>query len=81
MVRHCGFAMPVTSSALPTLVHWGGRCIVFSGDVGRYGDPLFADPVSASENPDYIMVESTMEIVFTRKVIPPRRSQPLLNER
>ncbi len=41
-------------------VHWGGRRIVFSGDVGRYGDPLFPDPVSTSEkNPDYIMVEST----------------------
>ena len=43
--RHAGHIL----GAAHAEVHWGGRCIVFSGDVGRYGDPLFADPVSASE--------------------------------
>ena len=40
--RHAGHIL----GAAHAEVHWGGRCIVFSGDVGRYGDPLFADPVS-----------------------------------
>lgn len=39
-------------------IHWGGRTLVFSGDIGRYDDALFPDPVSGGE-PDYIVVEST----------------------
>jgi metallo-beta-lactamase family protein len=37
---------------------WGGQRIVFSGDIGRYGDPLMPDPARPVEA-DYIMVEST----------------------
>jgi metallo-beta-lactamase family protein len=37
---------------------WAGRRVVFSGDLGRYGDPLMPDPdpVPAA---DYVVVEST----------------------
>lgn len=37
---------------------WGGRRIVFSGDLGRYDDPILPDP-SAIESADYVVVEST----------------------
>jgi metallo-beta-lactamase family protein len=39
-------------------IAWGGRRIVFSGDLGRYGDPVLPDPASVSEA-DYVVVEST----------------------
>lgn len=39
-------------------IDWGGKTIVFSGDVGRYADPLMPDPVSPEEA-DYVIVEST----------------------
>lgn len=39
-------------------IQWGGRSSVFSGDIGRYDDPLFPDPVSGGE-PEYIVIEST----------------------
>jgi metallo-beta-lactamase family protein len=35
-----------------------GRKIVFSGDIGRYGDPIMVDPESAPEA-DWVLVEST----------------------
>jgi metallo-beta-lactamase family protein len=37
---------------------WAGTCIVFSGDLGRYGDPIMVDPASI-EDTDYLLVEST----------------------
>lgn len=37
---------------------WGGRGIVFSGDLGRYNDPLMPDPARPVEA-DYVMIEST----------------------
>ena len=37
---------------------WGGRKIVFSGDLGRYGDPTMPDP-AAMNDADYLLVEST----------------------
>lgn len=37
---------------------WGGTAIVFSGDLGRYGDPIMVDPASV-ERADYLLVEST----------------------
>ncbi|MEW9613807.1 MBL fold metallo-hydrolase [Shinella sp. S4-D37] len=39
-------------------LEWGDRKIVFSGDIGRYGDPLMPDPAPTVEA-DYILVEST----------------------
>ena len=39
-------------------IDWGGKRIVFSGDLGRYGDPMMHDPESVSEA-DYIVIEST----------------------
>lgn len=39
-------------------LEWGGRRIVFSGDIGRYGDPLMPDPAPPVDA-DYILVEST----------------------
>ncbi len=37
---------------------WGGQRVVFSGDIGRYGDPLMPDPARPVEA-DYVMIEST----------------------
>jgi len=39
-------------------IDWGGRRLAFSGDIGRYSDPLMPDPVSIDEA-DYVVVEST----------------------
>lgn len=39
-------------------LEWGGRRIVFSGDIGRYGDALMPDPAPPTEA-DYILIEST----------------------
>ncbi len=39
-------------------IEWGGRRIAFSGDLGRYGDPMLPDPAPFPEA-DYIVVEST----------------------
>lgn len=52
--RHAGHIL----GAAHTEIHWGGRGLVFSGDIGRYGDPLFPDPVPGGDA-DYIMIEST----------------------
>jgi metallo-beta-lactamase family protein len=37
---------------------WGGTKVVFSGDLGRYGDPMMLDP-SGIHEADYLVVEST----------------------
>jgi metallo-beta-lactamase family protein len=37
---------------------WSGITTVFSGDLGRYQDPIMVDPVSV-ERADYLLVEST----------------------
>ena len=37
---------------------WAGTTTVFSGDLGRYDDPIMVDPVSI-ERADYLLVEST----------------------
>jgi metallo-beta-lactamase family protein len=39
-------------------IDWGGKRIVFSGDLGRYGDPVMPDPEPVPEA-DYIVIEST----------------------
>jgi len=39
-------------------VRWGGKTIVFSGDLGRYDDPLMHDPAPVAQA-DYLVVEST----------------------
>lgn len=39
-------------------IEWGGRRVVFSGDLGRYGDPMLPDPEPVPEA-DYIVIEST----------------------
>lgn len=39
-------------------IRWGGRTVVFSGDLGRYGDPITPDPAAIAEA-DYLLVEST----------------------
>lgn len=37
---------------------WAGITTIFSGDLGRYEDPIMVDPVSV-ERADYLLVEST----------------------
>ncbi|MDZ4318958.1 MAG: MBL fold metallo-hydrolase, partial [Phenylobacterium sp.] len=39
-------------------LRWGGKTIVFSGDLGRYNDPLMHDPAAMTQA-DYLVVEST----------------------
>jgi metallo-beta-lactamase family protein len=39
-------------------LRWGGQTILFSGDLGRYDDPLMVDPAPVKEA-DYLLVEST----------------------
>lgn len=39
-------------------LRWGGKTIVFSGDLGRYNDPLMHDPAAIAQA-DYLVVEST----------------------
>ncbi len=39
-------------------IRWEGTTTVFSGDLGRYGDPLMPDPEPV-EAADYLLVEST----------------------
>lgn len=39
-------------------IRWGGQTVVFSGDLGRYGDPLMPDPAPVP-TADYLIVEST----------------------
>ncbi len=39
-------------------IHWKGCNIVFSGDLGRYNDPLITEP-AVVKNADYLVLEST----------------------
>lgn len=39
-------------------LEWAGKTIVFSGDLGRYDDPIMHDPVPV-RRADYLVVEST----------------------
>lgn len=45
---------------------WGGRSIVFSGDLGRYGDGVMLDP-EVLDAADYLLVESTYGNRFHEK--------------
>ena len=53
-LRHAGH---ILGAAIVELT-WGGRKIVFSGDLGRYGDPTMPDPAPVNDA-DYLLVEST----------------------
>jgi len=44
--------------AASAILEWEGRRIAFSGDIGRYGDPLMPDPVTP-QGADYVVMEST----------------------
>lgn len=39
-------------------LQWDGKTVVFSGDIGRYADPLMLDPQTPS-HADYLVMEST----------------------
>jgi len=39
-------------------IEWSGKRVVFSGDLGRYGDPIMIDPEPVPEA-DYVVIEST----------------------
>src|SRR5215831_6471134 len=49
------------SSSLELTISEGGRKIVavFSGDIGRYGQPILKEPVTPSSNADVLICEST----------------------
>lgn len=44
--------------AATAIIEWEGKTIVFSGDIGRYDDPLMPDPVTPDQA-DYLLLEST----------------------
>jgi metallo-beta-lactamase family protein len=52
--RHAGHIL----GAATAVIEWAGRRIAFSGDLGRYDDPVMPDPVPVPEA-DYIVIEST----------------------
>lgn len=52
--RHAGHIL----GAAHVQLDWGGVRIVFSGDLGRFGDPVMVDPEPAGEA-DFVVVEST----------------------
>jgi metallo-beta-lactamase family protein len=52
--RHAGHIL----GAAIAEIEWGGKRMIFSGDLGRYGDPVMPDPVPISDA-DYIVIEST----------------------
>src|SRR5499427_1828574 len=49
------------SSSLELTIREGGKKIVavFSGDIGRYGQPILKEPVTPSSNADVLICEST----------------------
>lgn len=44
--------------AASVIIEWDGKRIVFSGDIGRYDDPLMPDPVTP-DHADYLLMELT----------------------
>jgi len=52
--RHAGHIL----GAATVDIEWGGRRIVFSGDLGRYSDPFMLDPEPVAQA-DFVMIEST----------------------
>lgn len=44
--------------AASVIIEWDGKAVLFSGDIGRYGDPLMPDPVTP-DKADYLLMEST----------------------
>ena len=51
------YAGHILGAASP-VVDWAGRRIVFSGDIGRYDDPILFDP-ETPRGADYLVMEST----------------------
>jgi len=60
-------------------VFWDGTKIVFSGDLGRYGDATMLDPAEIREA-DYLLVESTYGNRFHEKGDPEDRLADVINE-
>src|SRR3546814_446399 len=52
--RHAGHILGAATAE----VAWDGRRIVFSGDLGRFDDPMLPDPKPVPEA-DYVIIEST----------------------
>jgi metallo-beta-lactamase family protein len=52
--RHAGHILGAATAE----IDWSGKRIVFSGDLGRYGDPVMPDPVPVP-GADYVVIEST----------------------
>ncbi|CDN95860.1 MBL fold metallo-hydrolase RNA specificity domain-containing protein [Agrobacterium tumefaciens] len=52
--RHAGHILGAATAE----IEWGGRTIAFSGDIGRYSDPVLPDP-AAIPGADYVVIEST----------------------
>lgn len=51
---HAGHILGAASLVL----EWGGVTVAFSGDIGRYDDPLMPDPITPKAA-DYLLIEST----------------------
>lgn len=53
-LRHAGHILGASTAE----IRWGGKTVVFSGDLGRYGDAITPDPEPIAKA-DYLLVEST----------------------
>jgi metallo-beta-lactamase family protein len=53
-LRHAGHIL----GAATVQLDWAGTTIIFSGDLGRYADPIMLDPATI-ERTDYLLIEST----------------------
>jgi metallo-beta-lactamase family protein len=65
-LRRAGHILGAASAHVRPVGAAGGRSIVFSGDLGRPGDPLLPDPQPPAEA-DYVVIEST----YGNRVHPP----------
>ena len=71
LLRRVGHILGAASVEL----NWGGTCVVFSGDLGRYDDSVMLDP-EPIEHADYLLVEST----YGDRRHEPRHPQDILAE-
>ena len=72
------YAGHILGAASP-LLEWEGRHIAFSGDIGRYDDPLLFDP-NPPPSADYVVMESTYGDRRHETVSAEDALAPILNE-
>lgn len=72
------YAGHILGAASP-LIEWDGKRIAFSGDIGRFDDPLLFDP-QPPERADYLVMESTYGGRRHEAVAPEDALAPIVSE-